>query len=72
MFPGYYLLSFSFVDHDMFMHYIGGGVSHQNISELEICDVETGEMEVDVDPQDIGSDGEGSIRRRPIQQRGIQ
>ena len=42
--------SFSFVDCDMFMRYIGGAVGHQDVSELEICDVETSKMEVDVDP----------------------
>ena len=66
MLPGYYLLTFSFIDCDMFMYYIGGGVGHQDISEPEICDVETGKMEVDVDPQDVGSDGEGSSSEKDL------
>ena len=39
---------------------MGGGVDHQDVSKPEICDVETSEMEVDADPQDVGSDGEGT------------
>lgn len=42
------------------MRYVGGGVGHQDVSEPEICDVETGEIKVEADPQDVGSDGEGT------------
>ena len=51
----------SFVDHDMFVRYIGGGAGHQDITDLiQMCDEleEADEWEVDTEPQDVCSEVE--------------
>ena len=50
----------SFVDCDMFMHYIGGGVGHQDFIEALRCNEEADGMDTWVDNQEVGSDREGT------------
>ena len=49
-----------FVDCDMFMHYIGGGVGHQDFIEAPRCDKEADGMDTGADNQEVGSDREGT------------
>lgn len=44
----------------MFMRYIGGGVGHQDIAEIQLCNEEVDEMEVDAEPQNVCGDVEDS------------
>ena len=41
-----------FVNRDMFMHYVGGGVGHQDVMETQVDDPddEGDEMDIEVDP----------------------
>ena len=44
----------------MVIQYIGGGIGHQGITEIQMCNEleEAGELEVDTEPQDVFSKGD--------------